>query len=468
MKQAHDPEAEAAVLAAIMLRGESAYFEAADILRADDFYLPGLRALYGACAIVVERGAPLDPATLEAQLKATKELRLIGGLAGISAVTDRYSSARHLEHHATTVRHLAVVRSLAAAAREVAQEASEPIEDVEGWIDGAEKRLLDASERGRQSGAQQSAQLLHKVFTDIAARAKRNNPITGVETCFIDLDKMTGGLQPGELVIIAARPSMGKTAFVLNIAQNASVPRERDLLSPVQSLRQPVLFFSLEMGAQALMERLLCAEAKVDYSRLRSGQMVADELQALLSAADRIAQAPLWIDDAAAPTILEMRARARRFRENRKVFGNVDPDEHGLVVVDYLQLARGSKARYHSREEEVSDISRGLKAMAKELRMPVVALSQLNRAVDSRADHRPQLSDLRESGAIEQDADVILFLYREERYLAADALPEQRRAVEGKAELIVGKQRNGPIGTVHLTFSSKHTQFLNASRRDTP
>jgi len=461
--QAHDPEAEAAVIAAILLRGEPAYFEAADQLQPGDFFLPQNRALYEAFAALVERGVPIDPASVEAQLQAVNKARLVGGIGAVSAITDKYASARNLEHHAATIQRLAVVRSLAAVARDVAQEAAEPLEDAAQWIDRAEQRLLDAAERGRRSRAKAAPELLRKVFTDITARAKRRNPITGVETHFVDLDKMTGGLQPGDLVIIAARPSMGKTAFVLNLAQNASVPRERDLLAPVQAVRQPVLFFSLEMGAQALMERLLCAEAKVDYSKLRSGQLLEDDLRALISAAERIAQSQLWIDDEAAPSILEMRARARRFRENRKVFCGA-ADEHGLVVVDYLQLARGSKDRYQSREQEISDISRGLKAMAKELRMPVLALSQLNRAVDSRPDHRPQLSDLRESGAIEQDADVILFLYREERYLQADATLEQRRAVEGKAELIIGKQRNGPIGTVHLTFIQKHTQFVNARR----
>jgi len=461
--QAHDVEAEAAVIAAILLRGESAYFEAADLLQADDFHLPPNQAMYEACAALVARGIPIDPASVEAQLAAIKKDRLVGGIGAISAMTDKYASARNLEHHAVTIRRLSVVRNLAAVARDVAQEATEPLEDVAQWIDRAEARMLAAAERGRRSPAQGSRELLGKVFNDITARAKRHNPITGVETYFVDLDKMTGGLQPGDLVIIAARPSMGKTAFVLNLAQNASVPRERDLLSPVQPVRQPVLFFSLEMGAQALMERLLCAEAKVDYSKLRSGQLLEDDLRALIAAAERIAQSQLWIDDEAAPSVLEMRARARRFRENRKIFCG-HPDEHGLVVVDYLQLARGSKDRYQSREQEISDISRGLKAMAKELRMPVLALSQLNRAVDSRPDHRPQLSDLRESGAIEQDADVILFLFREERYLQADATIEQRRAVEGKAELIIGKQRNGPIGTVHLTFIQKHTQFVNARR----
>src|SRR5690606_6370989 len=221
------------------------------------------------------------------------------------------------------------------------------------------------------------------------------------------------------------------------------------------------------MGATQLIERVLCAEARVDYSQLRrGGRMMEQDFRGLIAAADRISNAPFYIDDTAAPSILEIRARSRRWRDDRTIFPEPDPNDPnqkqlGLVMIDYLQLARGGKARYDSREQEISEISRGLKAMAKELKVPVIALSQLNRAVDSRADHRPQLSDLRESGAIEQDADVIMFIYREERYLSGDVPEEKRREVENKAEIIIGKQRNGPIGTVHLTFMKKHTRFEN-------
>jgi len=279
---------------------------------------------------------------------------------------------------------------------------------------------------------------------------------------------MTAGLQPSDLIIIAARPSMGKTAFALNIAQNASIlpARYAHVAEDRCPRRFPVLFFSLEMSAPQLIERVLCSEAKVDYAKLRQGgRVIESDFRDLISAADRISNAKIFIDDSASPSILEMRGRARRWRDNKAIFP--EPPEGssdtplGLIMVDYLQLARGSRARADSREQEISEISRGLKALAKELHVPVIALSQLNRSVDSRADHRPQLSDLRESGAIEQDADVIMFIYRAERYLTSEASEEERRRVENKAEVIIGKQRNGPIGTVELTFMKKHTRFEN-------
>jgi replicative DNA helicase len=256
---------------------------------------------------------------------------------------------------------------------------------------------------------------------------------------------------------------MGKTALALNFAQHACVTQSKhlQLAEDDRPLRYPVLFFSLEMSAGQLIERILCSEARVDSSKLRAGRLVEHEFAELVRAADRVYRAPLFIDDSAAPSILEIRARARRFRQDRQIFpvneGSKRPPL-GLIIVDYLQLCRGGKGHYDIREQEISEISRGLKAIAKELQLPVLALSQLNRGVDSRTDHRPQLSDLRESGAIEQDADVIMFIYREERYMTDEV---ERKKVEGQAEVIIGKQRNGPTGTVNLTFVGKHTRFEN-------
>ena len=273
---------------------------------------------------------------------------------------------------------------------------------------------------------------------------------------------MTGGMQPGDLVILAARPSMGKTAFALNIAQNACIipAKYQNVPEEDRPIPVPVLVFSLEMGASQLIERMLCAEGRIDASKLRSGKLMESEFRELVQAADRVHKAPLFIDDSAAPTILEIKARARRFRQDRTIFPPQAEGKRpplGMVVVDYLQLARGG-GKYDIREQEISEISRGLKGIAKELELPVIALSQLNRGVDSRSDHRPMLSDLRESGAIEQDADVIMFIYREERYATTD---EERKKVAGEAEVIIGKQRNGPTGTVHLTFRGEHTRFEN-------
>jgi replicative DNA helicase len=458
----HNNEAEAAILGGILLRGEQALYDVMDIVREDDFYNPACQAIFKAMMTLAERRDPIDVVTLEAQLRGVDQLKVAGGIEAINRLGDRYASSHNIAHHAEMVRRAAMVRNLVITSREIADEGMEELENANEFIDQAEKRIMAVNERGRKTAYQSSTELLKKIFVEITERAKRKNPITGVETYFTDLDKMTGGLQPGDLVIIAARPSMGKTAFVLNLAQNACIPQQRHLNLPEDQMpiHHPVLFFSLEMGATQLIERVLCSEAKVDYSKLRSGQFVDDDFRRMISAADRISRGKFFIDDTAAPSILEMRARARRFREDKSIFTG-HKDQFGLIIVDYLQLARGGRSRYDSREQEISEISRGLKAMAKELRMPVLALSQLNRAVDSRADHRPQLSDLRESGAIEQDADVIMFIYREERYLPGDAKPEERAKVENKAEIIIGKQRNGPIGTVHLTFLKHHTRFEN-------
>jgi replicative DNA helicase len=458
----HNNEAEAAILGGILLRGQQALNDVLDLVREDDFYNTAHQAIFKAMKALDERREPIDVVTLEAQLRNVGELKVAGGLEALNKLGDRYATSQNIVHHAELVRRSSMVRNLVITAREVADEGMDELENPNEFIDQAEKRIMAVNERGRRTAYQSSAELLKQIFVTITERAKRQNPITGVPTHFTDLDKMTGGMQPGDLVIIAARPSMGKTAFVLNLAQNACVPQARHVGLPEdeQPVLHPILFFSLEMGATQLVERVLCSEAKVDYSKLRSGAFIDDDFRRMIGAADRISQARFFIDDQAAPSILEMRARARRFREDRTIFtGN--KEQFGLIIVDYLQLARGGKARYDSREQEISEISRGLKAMAKELHMPVLALSQLNRAVDSRADHRPQLSDLRESGAIEQDADVIMFIYREERYLAGDASPADRAKVENKAEIIIGKQRNGPIGTVHLTFLKHHTRFEN-------
>ncbi len=460
----HNAEAEQAVIGAILLKGREALNEVLDVVKPEDFYLPSMQSLYKAMRTLMERGEPIDIVTLEAQLRGTDELRLVGGIEKIAELGDRYTTAHNIRAHAEIVQNQAHVRNLVIAAREIADEGMSDVDDIRGFIDLAEQKILKVNEAGRRSNIKSSRELMLEVFRGIHDRQKRNDPITGVPTRFRVLDEMTAGLQPSDLIILAARPSMGKTAFALNVAQNACVPQARHLSLPAEErpYMTPVLFFSLEMGAEQLIERILCSEAKVDYARLRQGRVTEADFQDLISAADRIAAAPLYIDDTAAPSILEIRARARRWREDRTIF---PPDEEGrlplgMVMVDYLQLARGGK-RHDSREQEISEISRGLKALAKELNLPVIALSQLNRAVDSRADHRPQLSDLRESGAIEQDADVIMFIYRGERYLTSEATEEQRRELEGKAEVIIGKQRNGPIGTVHLSFVKKFTRFEN-------
>jgi len=461
----HNKEAEAAVLAGILLRNE-ALNDVITLIDEEAFYVPGYKAVFRAMVKLADRGQPLDPVTLEHQLRATDELGLVGGLEGLGKLADRYASSHHVANHAELVRQTSSVRKLVQVSQEIAEEGREGVEDVNEFIDNAERRLLEVNQSGRVGGYQPVKELIHGVFESITERAKLKNPITGVPTGFVKLDEMTGGLQPGELVILAARPSMGKTALALNLAQHACIAQIKHQHLPEEERppAYPTLLFSIEMSSGQLIERILCSEARVDASRLRAGRMVDQEFRELVQAADRLHKAPLFIDDSGSPTILEIRARARRFRQDRQLFPAQEDKATGkrpplgLIVVDYLQLCRGGKGRYDSREQEISEISRGLKAIAKELELPVLALSQLNRGVDSRTDHRPQLSDLRESGAIEQDADVIMFIYREARYVT-DA--QERAKIERDSEVIIGKQRNGPTGTVHLVFRGEHTRFEN-------
>lgn len=471
----HRPEAENAVLGGVLLRGRDALCEVQNFVREADFYQPRTRAVFRAMQLLEERGEPIDVVTLESQLRRTGELELVGGIVGLARL-DRYATAHNIKAHAELIREAAQVRNLVVVTREIAEEGMGELEDPKVYIDSAEQRVLKVNESARMSPFRSTRDLMLEVFQGIADRRAQTDPVTGVPTGFFALDEMTAGLQPSDLIVLAARPSMGKTALALNIAQHACIMPARYVRAPPEErpVRYPVLFFSLEMAATQLIERLLCSEVRLDYATFRRGGgrsqdgMTEGDYQNLVSAADRIATAPLYIDDTAAPSILEIRARARRWRGDRTIFPDTDPNDPtanhkhlGMVLVDYLQLARGSRARYDSREQEISEISRGLKALAKELRVPVVALSQLNRAVEARTDHRPQLADLRESGAIEQDADLILFIFREERYLPADAPALKRREVANKAEIIVGKQRNGPIGTVYLNFLKKYTRFEN-------
>ncbi len=448
------------MLGGVLLRGEQALYDVQDIVRDEDFYVPAFQAVFKAMTLLAERQEPIDVVTLEAQLRGTGQLRIVGGIEALTKLSDRYATSHNIAHHAELIRKTATVRNLVIAAREVAEDGMGELESPEEFVDEAEKKIMAVNARGRRTNYVSARELVHEVFEKVAERSKRTDKITGIRTYFNQLDEMTAGLQPGDLIILAARPSMGKTAFALNLAQAACVPQARHLELPPdeQPLVHPVLFFSLEMGGAQLVERILCAEARVDAQKLRTGQFVEHDFRQLVNAADRISQAKLYVDDGAAPSILDIRARARRFRDDKTIFDR--EGQIGLIMVDYLQLARGGK-NHHSREQEISEISRGLKAMAKELNLPVIALSQLNRAVDSRADHRPMMSDLRESGAIEQDADVIMFIYRAERYLTAEASEAERSAVENKAEIIIGKQRNGPIGTVHLNFIKHHTRFEN-------
>jgi len=337
-----------------------------------------------------------------------------------------------------------VLRRLVEAATTIIQDTYENQGEVDELLDSAEQKIFQIAQTHDRKGFVWIKEILWPTFEKIEALQANSSSVTGVPTGFADLDELTAGFQPGDLIIVAARPSMGKTAFTLNIAQHAAI-----------TARKAVAFFSLEMSKEALVQRILCAEGRVDASRLRTGRLRDEEYAQLATAAGYLNTAPIYIDDTPAISVLEMRAKARRLKADRQ--------DLELVVVDYLQLMRGSSSKSENRQQEVSEISRGLKALAKELNVPVVALSQLSRAVESRPDKRPMMSDLRESGAIEQDADLITFLYRPEYYFGPT--DKDGNSLEGRAELIVAKQRNGATGTVNLMFFKEYTRFESFSKR---
>ncbi len=429
----HSLEAERAVLGAILLEAESLP-KAVEVLAPEHFYHSGHRKMFSAMVSLFERGEPVDALTLQEELRRRDALEELGGAVVIATMVEEAATAAHLPAYAEIVRKKAILRELIGISHQIIQQSFEAQEDVDTLLDHAERLIFQISEKRIQRHAIQVRAVLKETFEYIEALYERKEHITGLPTGFDKLDQMTSGLQPSDLVIIAGRPSMGKTAFALNMAQHAGI-----------ELRKTVLIFSLEMSKEQLVQRLLCSEARVDSHHVRTGHLENKDWPRLTNAAGRLAEATIFIDDTPALSILEARAKARRMKS-----------EHGLdlVVIDYLQLMRG-RGGAENRQQEISEISRSLKALAKEIRVPVVALSQLSRAVEARQtkDYRPQLSDLRESGALEQDGDLILFLYRPERYGIAS------EEGENLAELIIGKQRNGPVGTIKLTFIADYARF---------
>lgn len=487
----HRPEAENAVLGGILLRGSEALAEALAEVSIEDFYQPRALAVFRAMVVLEGRGEPLDVITLEVQLRRTGELELVGGIEGLASF-DRYATTHNIKAHAALVRESAQVRGVVIVGREIAEQGMEELDDAAAYVVEAEAKLFAVAGARRKGGPRHVRAAMAGVIEEITARQRDVGNVTGISTGYAAMDALTAGLQASDLIIIAGRPSMGKTAFALNIASNAAISTRPEVmrvkkvaehqfgndaqaayrhLTTLEDKRErlheptPVCFFSMEMSEAQLIERVLCSEARVDAQTVRKGgRLMESQFRELIDAADRMANwSGLYIDDRPALTITEIKSVAMNWA--RKHCQPVNPDEpdgkqNGMIIVDYLQLARGS-AGSGNREQEIGDISRGLKGLAKELKMPVVALAQLNRNVDARADHRPTIADLRESGAIEQDADVIMFIYREARYLTAESTEEQRAAVEGKAEIIIGKQRNGPTGTVNLTFIDSYTRFEN-------
>ncbi len=438
----HSIEAEQSVLGGLLLDNQS-FDRVADLITGNDFYRDDHRRIWRHIAKLIEAGKPADVVTVSESIDASEDQDKTGGPAYLGALAQNTPSALHIRRYAELVRERAVQRRLAQVATEIAETAlSGSGKDSSQLLDEAESKIFQIAESGarRDQGLLDIKPVLARVFERIDHLYHRDNPsdVTGVPTGFTDLDKITAGLQPGELVVIAGRPSMGKTALALNIAEHVAVDNGL-----------PVAVFSMEMSGTQLAMRLLGSISKVDQHKMRTGRLNDEEWSRLSEAIGKLHDTPIYIDEAGALNALEVRARARRLKRQ---FSKL-----GLIVIDYLQLMSSSNPKAgENRATEISEISRSLKAMAKELDVPVIALSQLNRAVDQRPDRRPVMSDLRESGAIEQDADVIMFIYREVVY--KPDLPEEQRGV---AEVIVGKQRNGPIGTVRLTFRGQHTRFEN-------
>jgi replicative DNA helicase len=436
----HSVEAEQSLLGGLLLDNE-AFDRIADLVGAEDFYRDDHRRIFRHISRLVEATKPADVVTVGESIEASEDKDKTGGPSYLAALANNTPSSLHIRRYAELVRERSVQRRLAQIATEIADSAlNSQGKEVSQLLDEAESRIFQIAESRarRDTGLLEIKPVLARVFEKVDALYHQENAsnITGVPTGFTDLDDKTAGLQPGDLVIVAGRPSMGKTAFALNIAEHVAVHNGL-----------PVAVFSMEMSAVQLAMRMLGSIGLVDQHKLRTGRLKDDEWSRLTEAMAKLHDAPIYIDETGALTALELRARARRLKRQYSKLG--------LIVVDYLQLMSAS-TQGENRATEISEISRSLKAMAKELEVPVVALSQLNRAVDSRPDRRPVMSDLRESGAIEQDADVIMFIYREVVY--KPDLPDDQRNL---AEVIIGKQRNGPIGTVRLTFLGQHTRFAN-------
>ena len=436
----HSVEAEQSVLGGLLL-DNTAWDKIADLISESDFYRGDHRLIWRHISKLIEHSRPADVITVSESLESTKELDSIGGLAYLGALAQNTPSAANIRRYGEIVRERAVMRKLAEVGTEIADAAYNPMGKEAGQLlDEAESKVFAISEEGARGkqGFLDMPPLLTQVVERIDMLYNRDNPsdITGVPTGFTDLDKMTSGLQPGDLVIIAGRPSMGKTSLAINMAEHVAL--EAGL---------PVGIFSMEMGASQLVMRMLGSVGKLDQHKVRTGRLADEDWRKLTDAVGRLNEAPIHIDETAALNALELRARARRLHRQ---YGRL-----GLIVVDYIQLMSAS-SQGENRATEISEISRSLKALAKELSVPVIALSQLNRSLEQRPNKRPVMSDLRESGAIEQDADVILFIYRDEVYN-----PES--AEKGTAEVIIGKQRNGPIGMVPLVFQGEYTRFVNSA-----
>ena len=434
----HDIQAEESLLGAMMLSA-GAIADAAGVVTASDFYKPAHGHVYDAVHTLYASGQPADSVTVADELRRAGLLDAIGGHAVLAQIMSSTPATTNAARYARIVEEYALLRRLIGVAGEIAELGYSVPEDVSKALDRAESLVYEVNERRVTDSTQRLSSLLSENLDRLEQLYERGDAITGTPTGYLDLDQLLSGLQPSSLVVVGARPAMGKTSFALGMIAHAAL----EAVNP-----SPVLFFSLEMSNLELSQRLLCAEARVDSTRVRNGQLQSDDWQKISRAMGRLAEAPIWIDDNPNLTIMEIRAKARRLKSQ---IGNL-----GMIVIDYLQLMSG-RSSAENRQVEVSELSRGLKILARELETPVVALSQLSRGLEMRADKRPMLADLRESGSIEQDSDVVMFIFREEIY---DPKPENA----GQAEIIVAKHRSGPTGVVQLAFLPQYTRFANMAR----
>ena len=429
-------EAEQAVLGAILLDSD-ALITVTERISADDFYRTAHQHIFNAMLELAHENEPVDLITLTARLADKKQLEDIGGVSYLSQLANAVPTAANVDYYAQIVEDKSLLRRLIRTATQIVSDGYAGEDDVSQLLGEAEKRILEIANRKSNSGFVSIRDVLMDVFERIEFLYNHKGGTTGIPSGFPDLDRMTSGFQRSDLIIVAARPSVGKTAFSLNIAQNVGV-----------RAKETVAIFSLEMGAAQLVQRMICAEANVDATRLRTGALEGDDWEKLTMAIGTLSEANIYIDDTPSITVAEIRAKCRRLKQEKGL---------GLILIDYLQLISGRGKPGESRQQEVSEISRTLKQIARELDVPVIALSQLSRSVEQRQDKRPMMSDLRESGSIEQDADIVAFLYRDDYY---DKETEKKNIIE----IIIAKQRNGPVGTVELAFLKNFNKFVSLDR----
>ena len=433
----NDTEAEQAVIGS-MLTDKDAVASAIEVLQEDDFYREDNKIIYTAILNLYNRSEPIDIITLKSELSSMGKLDAVGGLEYIAELPDKVPTTSNVEQYIKIVEEKSVLRNLIKTANDIITLGYDPTQDVEDIIDTSEKKIFEVMQKKNQKGYSSIKDVLVDTFTELEQLYNRKQHITGVPTGFADLDYKTAGLHKSDLILVAARPAMGKSAFALNIATNAAV-----------RANIPVVIFSLEMSKEQMGNRILCSEAMVDSNKVRTGKLEEDDWTKLAGTIGPLSDSEIYIDDTPGISVTEIRAKCRKLKLEKNI---------GMVVIDYLQLVQGSNKRNGSREQEISEISRSLKILAKELNVPVIALSQLSRAVEQRPDHRPMLSDLRESGAIEQDADIVMFLYRDDYY-------NKDSEKKDIAEVIIAKHRGGSLGTIELLWLGSYTKFVNLEKR---